>query len=41
MTAIPAMAALWAVLRPRVFVLYVGVGLGRAILLGFLTDVVL
>lgn len=40
-TTIPAMAAVWGVVRPRVFFLYVGVGLGGAVLLGFLTDIVL
>lgn len=40
-TTIPAMAAVWAVVRPRVFALYVGVGLGGATLLGLLTDIVL
>ena len=40
-TTIPAMAAVWGVVRPRVFALYVGVGLGGAMLLGFLTDLVL
>lgn len=39
-TTILAMAAVWGVVRPRVFALYVGVGLGGAMLLGFLTDVV-
>lgn len=38
---IPAMATVWGVVRPRVFALYVGVGLGRAMLLRFLTDVLL
>lgn len=40
-TTIPAMAAVWGVVRPRVFTLYVGVGLGGAILLGLLTDLLL
>ena len=40
-TTIPAMAAVWGVVRPRVFALYVGVGLGGATLLGFLTDLLL
>lgn len=40
-TTIPAMAAVWGVVRSRVFFLYVGVGLGGAVLLGFLTDIVL
>lgn len=40
-TTIPAMAAVWGMVRPRVFFLYVGVGLGGAVLLGSLTDIVL
>lgn len=40
-TTIPAMTAVWGVVRPRVFVLYVGAGLMGAALLGFLTDLVL
>ncbi|MDP9457412.1 MAG: hypothetical protein M3Q49_07935 [Actinomycetota bacterium] len=40
-TTIPAVAAVCAVVRPRVFALYVGVGLGGATLLGILTDVLL
>lgn len=40
-TTIPAMAAVWAVVRPRVFALYVGVGLRGATLLVLLTDVLL
>ncbi len=40
-TTIPAMAAVWGVVRPRVFALYVGVGLGGAVLLGLLTDLLL
>jgi hypothetical protein len=32
------MAAVWGVVSPRVFALYVGVGLGGAVLLGFHAD---
>lgn len=40
-TSIPAMAAVWSIVRPRVFALYVGIGVFGASLLGFLTDLVL
>lgn len=40
-TTIPAMAAVWGIVRPRVFALYVGVGLVGAVLLGFATDLLL
>lgn len=40
-TTIPAMAAVWGLVRPRVFTLYVGIGLVGAALLGFLTNLVL
>jgi uncharacterized membrane protein YraQ (UPF0718 family) len=40
-TTVPAMAAVWGVIRPRVFALYVGVGLGGAVLLGLLADLLL
>ena len=40
-TSIPAMAAVWSIVRPRVFALYVGIGVFGATLLGFLTDLVL
>jgi uncharacterized protein len=40
-TTIPAMAAVWGVVRPRVFALYVGVGLVGAVLLGLATNLVL
>lgn len=40
-TTIPAMAAVWGVVRPRVFALYVGVGLAGAVLMGLLTDLFL
>jgi uncharacterized membrane protein YraQ (UPF0718 family) len=37
-TTVPAMAAVWGVVRPHVFVLCVGVGLVGAVLLGLLTN---
>jgi uncharacterized protein len=40
-TTIPAMAAVWGVVRPRVFALYVGIGLVGAVLLGLVTDLLL
>jgi len=40
-TTVPAMAAVWGVVRPRVFFLYVGVGLVGAVLLGLLTNMLL
>lgn len=40
-TTIPAMVAIWGLVRPRVFALYVGIGLVGASLLGFLTNMVL
>jgi len=40
-TTVPAMAAVWGVVRPRVFVLYVGVGLVGAVLLGLVTNLLL
>jgi uncharacterized membrane protein YraQ (UPF0718 family) len=40
-TTVPAMAAVWALVRPRVFTLYVGVALVGATALGLLTDLVL
>jgi uncharacterized protein len=40
-TSVPAMAAVWSIVRPRVFALYVGIGVFGATLLGFLTDLVL
>jgi uncharacterized membrane protein YraQ (UPF0718 family) len=40
-TTVPAMAAVWGVVRPRVFFLYVGVGLVGAVLLGLLTNLLL
>lgn len=40
-TTVPAMAAVWGVVRPRVFVLYVGVGLVGAVLLGSVTNLLL
>ena len=40
-TSIPAMVAVWSISRPRIFALYVGIGVFGATLLGFLTDLVL
>ena len=40
-TTVPAMVAVWSLVRPRVFGLYVGVALIGAIALGFTADVVL
>ena len=40
-TTVPAMAAVWALVRPRVFVLYVGIVVVGAVALGTATDVVL
>lgn len=40
-TTVPAMAAVWGVVRPRVFFLYVGVGLVGAVLLGLATNLLL
>lgn len=40
-TTVPAMSAVWGVVRPRVFGLYVGVALLGAVLLGALTNVLL
>jgi uncharacterized membrane protein YraQ (UPF0718 family) len=40
-TTVPAMAAVWALVRPRVFALYVGIVVVGAAVLGFLTDVAL
>ncbi len=40
-TTVPAMSAVWGVVRPRVFALYLGVGLVGAVVLGALTDVLL
>jgi uncharacterized membrane protein YraQ (UPF0718 family) len=40
-TSIPAMAAVWGVVRPRVFALYVGIGIFGATLLGLLTNLLL
>jgi uncharacterized protein len=40
-TTVPAMAAVWALVRPRVFALYAGVALVGAVTLGLLTDLVL
>jgi hypothetical protein len=35
------MVAVWALVRPRVFALYVGIAVIGAMLLGFVADVVL
>jgi uncharacterized protein len=40
-TTVPAMVAVWSIVRPRVFALYVGVAAVGAIALGFAADVVL
>jgi uncharacterized membrane protein YraQ (UPF0718 family) len=40
-TTVPAMAAVWALVRPRVFALYVGIAVVGAAVLGFLNDVAL
>jgi uncharacterized membrane protein YraQ (UPF0718 family) len=40
-TSIPAMTAVWGVVRPRVFALYVGIGMFGATLLGLLTNLLL
>ena len=40
-TTVPAMAAVWTLVRPRVFVLYVGIVVVGAVVLGIATDVVL
>jgi uncharacterized membrane protein YraQ (UPF0718 family) len=34
-TTIPAMAAVWGVVRNRVFLLYLGLGIGGALILGY------
>jgi uncharacterized protein len=39
-TTIPAMTAVWGVVRRRVFALYLGVGLGGSILAGLVTNLV-
>jgi uncharacterized protein len=40
-TTVPAMAAVWSLVRPRVFALYVGVALVGAVVLGISADLVL
>ena len=40
-TTVPVMAAVWTLVRPRVFVLYVGIVVVGAVALGIATDVVL
>lgn len=40
-TTVPAMVAVWGVVSPRVFALYVGVGLVGSVLLGLATNLVL
>jgi uncharacterized membrane protein YraQ (UPF0718 family) len=40
-TTVPAMSAVWGVVRPRVFALYVGVALVGAVALGALTNLLL
>ena len=39
-SCIPAMAAVWSLVRPQVFAAYVGFGLGGAILAGLVFSVV-
>jgi len=41
LTTVPAMAAVWGVVSPRVFALYVGVGLVGSVLLGLATNFLL
>ncbi|MBI4010664.1 MAG: permease [Candidatus Rokubacteria bacterium] len=40
-TTVPAMSAVWGIVRPRVFALYLGVALVGAVVLGALTNVLL
>jgi uncharacterized protein len=40
-TSLPAMVAVWSITRPRVFALYVGIGVFGATLLGLLTNLLL
>jgi hypothetical protein len=40
-TTVPAMSAVWGVVTRRVFVLYLGISLSGAIILGWLTNLVL
>jgi hypothetical protein len=40
-TTVPAMSAVWGVVRPRVFALYLGISLVGAVVLGYLTNAVL
>jgi uncharacterized protein len=40
-TTIPAMTAVWGLVQPRVFSLYLGIGLSGAIVLGLLTNILL
>lgn len=40
-TTVPAMSAVWGVVRPRVFALYVGVALLGAVVLGWVTNLLL
>jgi uncharacterized membrane protein YraQ (UPF0718 family) len=40
-TTVPAMSAVWGVVRPRVFALYAGVALAGAVVLGALTNLLL
>lgn len=40
-TTVPAMSAVWGVVRPRVFVLYLSISLLGAVILGAVTNVVL
>jgi uncharacterized membrane protein YraQ (UPF0718 family) len=40
-TTVPAMSAVWGVVRPRVFALYIGVALVGAVVFGWMTNLVL
>ncbi|MGH3148765.1 MAG: permease [Rubrobacter sp.] len=40
-TTVPAMVAVWSLVRPRVFALYVGIAVVGATVLGLVTDIVL
>ena len=40
-TTVPAIAAVWALVRPRVFVLYLGIVVLGAVALGIVADVIL
>jgi uncharacterized membrane protein YraQ (UPF0718 family) len=40
-TTVPAMSAVWGVVKPRIFALYVGIALVGAVGFGWLTNLVL